>query len=373
MNSYDLIVVGGGPAGTAAAITAARYGARVLLLEQGRFPRHKVCGEFVSAESLELLVALLNSEEPSHRILQDAPRICRGRLFVDGKVLESPLQPPAASISRFELDAALWQVAKNSGVDAREQQTVRAITRNGRFLVSTSTARFEARAVINAAGRWSNLRDSHAGNSAGAKWLGLKAHFGQSAPANSVDLYFFDGGYCGVQPVKNDGNSHESGINVCALVRADVARSLPEVFACHPALHERSASWAKVTEPVATSPLNFETPNPASHGVLMVGDAAGFVDPFIGDGISLALRSGTLAAQSLASFLGGQCSLDDATGSYCHAYRQQLMPVFRASAKIRALFGLPKPVRAGLLHLFGNIPALTRYLVRKTRSRRGAD
>jgi flavin-dependent dehydrogenase len=56
---YDLIVVGGGPAGTSAAITCARHGARVLLLERGQFPRHKVCGEFVSAESLELLSDLL--------------------------------------------------------------------------------------------------------------------------------------------------------------------------------------------------------------------------------------------------------------------------------------------------------------------------
>src|ERR1041385_2073289 len=56
---YDLAVIGGGPAGTAAAITAARRGKRVALLERGRYPRHKVCGEFVSAESLELLEALL--------------------------------------------------------------------------------------------------------------------------------------------------------------------------------------------------------------------------------------------------------------------------------------------------------------------------
>ena len=58
--SYDLAIIGGGPAGTSAAISAARQGARVLLLERGRFPRHKVCGEFVSAESLTLLKDLLD-------------------------------------------------------------------------------------------------------------------------------------------------------------------------------------------------------------------------------------------------------------------------------------------------------------------------
>ncbi len=70
---YDLIVVGGGPAGSSAAITAARNGARVLLLERGRFPRQKVCGEFVSAESLGLLGDLLDAKQRG--LLDDAIRI----------------------------------------------------------------------------------------------------------------------------------------------------------------------------------------------------------------------------------------------------------------------------------------------------------
>jgi flavin-dependent dehydrogenase len=67
---YDLIVVGGGPAGCATAISAARSGASVLLLERGRFPRHKVCGEFVSAESLELLNDLLSPPHHQRREFQ---------------------------------------------------------------------------------------------------------------------------------------------------------------------------------------------------------------------------------------------------------------------------------------------------------------
>jgi flavin-dependent dehydrogenase len=366
MSAYDLIVIGGGPAGTAAAITAARFGARVLLLERGKFPRHKVCGEFVSAESLELLSALLGSSNPSLlRVLQRAPRIGQGRLFVDNRVLEIPIERHATSISRFELDAALWQAAEDAGVDTR-QQPVQRIARNGQFIVSSLGEEFAAHGVINASGRWSNLKDLH--NHGPAKWLGLKAHFFESAPRTSVDLYFFEGGYCGVQPVKLAGDDHESRINVCAMVRADVACLLTEVFTCHPALRERSAHWDPLTEPVATSPLLFGTPQPEQDGILMAGDAAGFVDPFVGDGISLALRSGNLAAESLWVFLKGQASLEQTARRYREAYRQELLPVFHTSSKIRALFALPKPVRSGLLHLFGNAPALTRYLVRKTRA-----
>src|SRR5215813_13748627 len=111
---YDLIVVGGGPAGSAAAITAARHGARVLLLERGRFPRHKVCGEFVSAESLHVLSELLCPEKQA--LLTEALRISQARIFVDGKILAAPVDPPAASIARLELDAALWQSAEQAGV-----------------------------------------------------------------------------------------------------------------------------------------------------------------------------------------------------------------------------------------------------------------
>ena len=67
----------------------------------------------------------------------------------------------------------------------------------------------------------------------------------------------------------------------------------------------------------------------------MVGDAAGFVDPFVGDGISLALRSGALAAQCLTPFFAGEASLPDAVSRYSEEYKQSLLPVFRASSKIR--------------------------------------
>lgn len=367
MSAYDLIVVGGGPAGTAAAVTAARSGARVLLLERGRLPRHKVCGEFVSAESLELLSALLCGAKPSlRRLLERAPRISQGRLFVDNRMLEIPIEQPATSISRFELDAALWQAAEDAGVDSRQQQGVERIAHHGHFMVSSSAEEFAAHSVINASGRWSNLKDPR--NHGPAKWLGLKAHFSESAAPNSVDLYFFEGGYCGVQRVRLAADDHESRINVCAMVRADVAHTLPEVLTCHPALRERSADWDRLTAPVITSPLIFITPQPEQDGVLRAGDAAGFVDPFIGDGISLALRSGNLAAESLRAFLLGQASLEQATRRYRQAYQRKLLPVFRTSSKIRALFALPKPARWGLLHLFGNTPVLTRYLVRKTRA-----
>ena len=362
---YDLIVIGGGPAGTSAAITCARSGARVLLLERGRFPRHKVCGEFVSAESLELLVSLL---APTHaRLFSDSVRIPRSRVFLDGRKLHAPIDPPAASISRLELDAALWDSAEHYGVDGRQQTAVQRISGMGPFLVEGSGGEFESRALVNASGRWSNLNSGTA-DASGLKWLGLKGHFAESSAPASVDLYFFDGGYCGVQPVDiSDGAERNGRINACAMVRADVASTLAEVFVCHPALRERSRGWKPLSDPVSTSPLVFREPRPERDGILMAGDAAGFVDPFVGDGISLALRSGRLAGECLIPFFAGTVSLVEAARNYRGTYERRLTPVFRTSSKIRRMLSLPRRVRIPILRLLEKTPAITRYLVSKTR------
>jgi len=370
---FDLTVVGGGPAGTCAAITAARAGSQVLLLERGRLPRQRVCGEFVSAESLALLTGLL--EHTAADLVHKALHIPEARLFFDGRVVTTPVEPCAASIARLDLDFALWRAAEHAAVDAKMQTTVQTITGSGPFVLTTSAGTFQSRAVINASGRWSNLGGQSAlvdpdasSKNQDAKWLGVKAHFSEPNPYPSVDLYFFDGGYCGVQPVDIAGASNGAGgrVNACAMVRSDVARTLPEIFQLHPELRERSHAWKPLAEPVSTSPLIFREPTPIDNGIFMAGDAAGFVDPFVGDGISLALRSGTLAAECLAPFFARMCSLVEAESRYARSYREQLLPVFRNSSKVRRLLSLPRPIRRSVGRVL-ETPALSRLLVRLTR------
>jgi flavin-dependent dehydrogenase len=350
---YDLIIIGGGPAGAAAAITAARKGIRVLILEQGRLPRHKVCGEFVSAESLSLLKSLLSDT----RLVDHAPRIPEARIFLDGRQLHARVHPAAASISRFDLDLALWQAAKQAGADARLQTPVQRLSGNGPFVLETPGGAFEARSIINASGRWSSLSPRLASLQ---KRLGIKAHFHEPSPPCSVDLYFFEAGYCGVQPIGPDL------INVSAVVRANAATTLSDILSLHPALAARSRRWQPATEPVATSPLFFRRPEPLREHVLMAGDAAGFVDPFVGDGIALALRSGAAAAQCLLPFLRGEASLPAAGLAYQRLYQQNFLPIFSNAARYRRLLRLPGTLRAPFVRLLARtgVPA---FVVRSTR------
>ncbi|MDP9269295.1 MAG: FAD-dependent oxidoreductase [Acidobacteriota bacterium] len=347
MLTYDLIVIGGGPAGTAAAITAARAEKRVLLLERGHLPRHKVCGEFISPEATGLLRDLLGPEE--ERVLTGAPVLSRSRLFVDAKTLAAPIVPPARSVPRNTLDAALWRVAMQEGCDGREGTAADEIRVGDALEVRSGKERWQAATVINASGRWSNLpsRDLPAD---APRWLGIKAHFREALPPPSVDLYFFEGGYCGVQPIGKDA------VNVCALVQANIARTLDQVFSRHPALWRRSRDWEAISEPVSTAPLIFRSPSPLGDGgVLNVGDAAGFIDPFAGDGIAVALRCGARAAVSSAE-------------EYAAWYRREILPAFRGAARLRRLTAAPHWVRSAALVLLSD-RRVAAWAVKTTRGR----
>ena len=361
---YDLVVAGGGPAGTSAAITAARLGARVLLLERGRFPRDKVCGEFVSPEALGLLRSLLRDCREAEALLESAPEIRQARVFAGEQCLQFPLPAAAVSISRIELDAALWRAAEAAGVEARQAVAVREIKEGGTSRVATSAGDFAAKSVVDASGRWSNLSPAAAARPGSSsrrwQWLGIKAHFAEENTPLSSDLYFFEGGYCGVQPARG------GQVNACAMVRSDRARSLPEVFALYPRLLERSRGWRQVTETVVTAPLVFRTPRSLRSGVLLAGDSAGFLDPFAGDGISAALHSGALAARELAEFWQGRVALGQAAQRYQKEYERTLLPAFRAARRIRWLFRLPRALHPAAIRVIRTGP-IARYLVRQTR------
>ena len=347
MQPYDLAVIGGGPAGTAAAITAARAGRRVLLIERGRLPRHKVCGEFISSEAVGLLRDLLG--ESHQRLLKDAPVTANARLFVGNRALRAPLSPAAVSIPRFLLDQALWEVAIAAGCDARLETTIGEIEHNREWRLVAGTGEWTANRLVNASGRWSNLtRPTLAADA--PRWVGLKGHFRESRPPLSCDLYFFEGGYCGVQPIG------DHAVNACAMVRSDVAGALDHVFACHPELWRRSRDWDPITEPVSTAPLVFRRPEPIGQdGMLNAGDAAGFIDPFAGDGIAIALRSGAKAAVSDAD-------------EYERWYEAEILPAFRAAKRFRQLLGSNRLVRWIALSFFKNRRAAG-WAVKATRSR----
>lgn len=341
---FDVIVVGAGPAGSAAAIAASDRELKVLLLEASRFPRHKVCGEFVSAESAEVLRYLLRG---SAELLLDAPRITKARLHSDGRSVEIAVEPAAYSIPRFRLDEVLWKAAEARGISCRNESVVEVLSVGNEFVVRTQSGEYRSVSVINGSGRWSRLSRRVA---AGAAWVGLKSHF-EGETDDIVDLYFMNGGYCGVQAVS------PGVLNACALVRQGTAKSLDEVFQMDAALAARTAKWREVTELFATAPVYLGAGVPVSDGMLQVGDAAGFVDPFVGDGISLALRSGVLAGRSVSAI---------SPEKYAELYRASFARIFRSTSRVRTLLSVARPLRPALINAF-RLPAIGRHIFNSTR------
>ena len=359
-NEFDLAIVGGGPAGTSCAITAARLGASVGLFEAKDFPRHRVCGEFVSAESLNVLAGLLQDVPAAERIFQTAPVIDRTRLLLGQRVIDAPVAPPALSISRYDLDALLWDAARRAGAAAHPNCEVVGSDGDGPFTLRMSCGRVKAKALIVAAGRWSQFTADRT-VSAGPKWIGLKAHFEESWTETCTDLYFFANGYCGVQPVT------PGVVNACAMVRSDRATSLEDVWKLHPRLARRAANWRAIMQPVSTAPLIYRQPQPVRGNMIFVGDAAAFIDPFAGDGISIALRSGSVAAHCVCNFLMGPAALSEAVGLYQQDYSHHFAPLLSAASRVRYLLSLPAFAQSVVFELL-RLPGLIPYVIRKTRT-----
>jgi flavin-dependent dehydrogenase len=148
----------------------------------------------------------------------------------------------------------------------------------------------------------------------------------------------------------------------------DAAHTLGDVFTREPRLLHRSRAWQPLFPAVTTSPLYFRKPETESAGMFLAGDAAGFIDPFAGDGISLALQSGTLAAQCIVPFLRGSSSLEQAHQQYQAAYSKRFAPAFRNAARLRSALAAPKWVRNAAL-AFAAVPGVGKMLVRGTRAR----
>ncbi len=389
----DLAIIGGGPAGTTAAIEAARRGLSVAIWERDRFPRDKVCGEFLSAESLPFLASVIPATLERGAAIRRSEFISpRGR--VRGFVL--PL--PGRGLSRRVLDEALWRAASAVGAGTREGEPVRRLRKldsrvrqaldrtvyvqgSGWELQSDAGNTLSARGLIIACGRWWTLEGfpspAREGRSSGVgAWVGVKAHFSGVAPRDAVEMYYFPGGYCGLAPI-------EDGMyNACCLVHRRLARDTGAVgcrdfaawmktVARHNALDARLQGANQVSGTMTIAPLGPGRQRAEHDGALLVGDAAGFLDPFTGDGISIALNSGRLAAEEWARCRSGEVAerLSNPSadgGGYGLRIGRAVRRSYMVAGLLRALVGAPAGVQAAAA---AALPWLGSRLVAETRWR----
>lgn len=379
MHIHDVAIVGAGVAGSSLAKLLADRGLDTLLLDQKAFPRHKVCGEFLSPESRSMLQSFgLDDYVEELR----PTSIERTRLnFSYGKALDIALPGHAIGVSRYALDPALHRAATEAGAQLRTRTTVTAVnTYEGEYLIETKQDREEtvtvhARVVIAAwgAANRAGLPGSDEVQEYNEAFIGVKSHFSGIDIEPVVELYFFDGGYLGISPI-------EGGlVNVAALIeRKDFAHANSEksilgwINACcrrNPKLAKRLSHAAPVPgTQAAVAPVHLNKKPVAWNRIARLGDASIMIPPLCGDGMSMALRSAELCAPLTVSCLKGEITLAQWEQQYTKAIRKDFHGPIKWGRRLQSLLGWPILPRI-MLAAAPYAPGLAYKMVQATRLR----
>ncbi len=335
----DVIVVGAGPAGAATAILLAERGLGVLVLDRGTLPRPKICGEYLSPEATRILdrLGVLKAIDTGGSAPLGGMRITAP----DGTVVSGTYRPigpwrpyrgHALGVSRAVLDGVLVDRLRALPVDLREQVRVTDVVRDGNRVAGVEAVEaggrvqvFRAPLVVGADGRASAVahrlgcRRPHR-----LRRMALVTYVRGLADCRDMGEIFVDPpDYAILNPLAPDR------VNMSLVVPlahgAAWSGRLEDFFAARvrqlPHLARRVAGAERITAVQAMGPLAHRVTSPREGGVLLVGDAAGFYDPFTGEGVFAALRGAELAAETAAeAFRTGDWSAAT-LGAYTRARR----------------------------------------------------
>ncbi len=382
---FDVAIAGAGPAGSSAAIRLAQAGFSVLLVEQKQFPREKLCGEFISPECLthfdELGVLPSISAGGGAELTETVFYSRNGKHFsIDNKWFGMSARP-ALGLSRAEMDLCLLRRARDVGVTVLEntsstgpifdEERVIGLTmrsKNGR------EEKVLARMSIDATGRARALArcgETRSKVPLRADLVAFKAHIqGARTGSGTCEIYSYRGGYGGCNQIENGLH------NLCFIASAsDVKRfgSEPERVMRKVLFTNRRAAEALKETGVAAPWLAV----PITHfgrgklvpaaGLITMGDAAAFMDPFTGSGILLALESAKIASDAVANHLNSDLSAKQFESEYEVAYSAAIDSRLRFSSVMRA-FAFTPFVAETLVAALSMSSTVRRRIARATRS-----
>ena len=324
MKNFDLIVIGAGPAGSSCAALCAESGLDVLILEAARFPRDKVCGDCLNPAVWPILDRLGVSSRV-RSLSSSSPRLIRFSIAGLHSV-EFPLQgsPGEFVVKRRDLDALLVQRAVEQGAHFQDSTPITSLRKiSDHWEVTTSQGMImEARWIVAADGRNSTvgrhlrmlappLKDSR---------IGLQTHIPHPYGYDgAIEMHLYRNGYGGLADLG------EGLANLCLVANEGSMRELRKEAEAHYQV-DSALAWRSITPISRRSARHL-----AKDGVFLCGDAAFVVEPFTGEGIAFALRTGSLLARILTSQRESLPGVQEAR------YKQEHLNLYRGKLRINYL------------------------------------
>ncbi|MGN6399566.1 MAG: NAD(P)/FAD-dependent oxidoreductase [Flavisolibacter sp.] len=372
---YDVAIIGGGLAGLSCAIELNKRGHSVVLFEKEKYPFHKVCGEYVSFESwnfLEQLGLPLNQMNLPviDTLLLTAP---------NGKSFTTQLPLGGFGISRYKLDDELATIARNAGVVILEETKVEQVACNQQFEIGfssriTTQKNIQAKICCAAYGKRSNLdikwerdflnhHDKRLDN-----YVGIKYHVETDWKPNVIGLHNFKNGYCGISKVEAEKYC------LCYMTKAanlkncgnNIEQLQQTVLMINPHLRTIFSKSRIVQEfPITISQISFHKKTQIENGILMLGDAAGMITPLCGNGMSIALHTGKMAAQLADQFLQGKIAKKELQKEYEKQWQQNFSRRLQSGQILQKFFG-SNWLSNSFVQLFKTFPFLAEPIVRMT-------
>jgi menaquinone-9 beta-reductase len=354
METFDVAIIGAGPAGTSCAAFCAMAGLETLVLERARFPREKVCGDCLNPSCWPVLERLGLTQRVW--ALPHSQLTLVDFIAINGRKVSVNL--PTAndcelSIKRSLFDDLLLKHACELGAHVREGTTVTTLVHDQNWKIETATREsFRARILIGADGRNSTVARLHNLLPRPARErVALQAHI--PLPLNfgeRVVLQFLRDGYAGQAPV------NENELNLCLVGKPSTISKLRQWAQRHFEI-PANQRWRTIT-PLTRSPVSC-----AHEDLLFIGDAARVVEPFTGEGIYYALRSGELAAGTIAKIISGTdriLAIREFTHACAEMYRGRLWINRLARAAV-----LSPRIGSLFVHAAQMTPSILKFLTAK--------
>ena len=305
--TFDVIIVGGGLAGLTSAIHLSTRKKRVLLIEKNEYPKHKVCGEYISNEVLPYLNSL-----GINPINEGAKQITKVHISTTkSNLIKGELPLGGFGMSRYFLDNLLVKKAHLNGVQILKDTVDSIHFKKDSFTITTkSSGVFQSKITIGAFGKRSSLDQKMKRKFIQKKspYLAVKIHVKGVFPENLVALHNFKGGYCGVSKVE------DNAINVCYITEYRSFKKHKNITDFQEQVVFKNEHLRKIfkestpvfEKPLTISQVSFQTKNPVEDHIIMCGDTAGMIHPLCGNGMGMAISSAKLASTRILQFLNGE-------------------------------------------------------------------